>query len=192
MESRFARSLHRTLPPLLLLGTLALTRSGHFGSAASLPDATLGVLFLLGATVPSASGLAAALALSVLVDALVIKSGGSSYCVTPAYAALLLAYAVMWLGGRAIRKSLPGHLAGRLALAVPAAAVTAALSYAISSGSFYLWSGYFADLEAVRYVEAVRGYAVASVGWACAYVAAGFAVSALAARLPLTRPAPTA
>ena len=76
------------------------------------------------------------LALAVGIDWAAIELAGvSDFCVTPAYAFLLPAYAVLWYGGRAwaprMRQDWRG-VSGALLVAL----VCASLSFAISNGAF--------------------------------------------------------
>jgi hypothetical protein len=121
---------------VLLALLMLLTRTGHFGDAMHLPDASMAIFFLGGVYVRRHLALAALLVLAVAIDYAVIRYAGiGNYCVTAACAFLPVAYAVLWYGGR--RCAMRGML--RYLLLV-AAAVLASLSFLISNGSFY-WLG---------------------------------------------------
>jgi hypothetical protein len=164
---------------LSLLAMLALTRSGHFGTTLSLPDATLAVLFLLGLWCRPALWLGAALATAAVIDVVAVRGGVSSYCVTPAYAALTLAYAAPWLAGRLLAPRAGRGTWAFVPVATAALAAAALVAFLVSNASFFLWSGYFAALPVARYAAGVARYLPPYVGWTLAYGVAGLALEAL-------------
>ena len=124
---------------------MALTRSHHWATPHSLPDASWAVFFLAGGYL-RAFWIAPALMLeAALVDYIAISWGGvSGFCVSPAYWLLIPAYATLFLAGRAYARhhrlswsALP-WLAG-------SALAGAALAELFSSGGFYFFSGRFAE-----------------------------------------------
>ncbi len=125
----------------LLLGLMVLTRFHHFGSVTHLPDASWAIFiaggFFLGRSVAFALFMGAA----VVIDYLAItRFGVSSFCVSAAYGFLLPAYGALWLGGRWLRNHLREGWQGLLQLAA-VVVLSAAVAFAISSGSFYWLSG---------------------------------------------------
>ena len=79
---------------LLLAAVMAATRFHHFGSAISLPDASLAIFFLAGFYLRSPLLFAGFLAEAALVDYLAITYGGvSDWCISPAYVFLIPTYA---------------------------------------------------------------------------------------------------
>lgn len=133
------------IPGGVLALLMAATRSHHFATPVALPDASWAVFFLAGAWLASPRWLVALLALAVGIDAFAIGVAGvPGYCVTPAYAALLPTYALLWAAGRgaAARPTLFWTDLGRWALAVT---VSAAFAELCSSGVFYFLGGRFAD-----------------------------------------------
>lgn len=126
---------------LVLILAVLLTRGSHVGNAAALPDATLAAMLVGGIVLRRGIWFAALMGLCVAVDAFAVGVAGvSSYCLSPAYWALLPTYAVMWLGGNRLAKR------GDVFAAVPYAAVTFAsttLAFVISTYSFFLFSGRF-------------------------------------------------
>ncbi len=121
------------------------THGHHFASALNLPPATWAVFFLAGFYFRSMRMFALLLAEVVSLDFVATTVGGvSNYCLTPAYAFMLPAYASLWLAGR--------WLSGRYRLttgAIPALGASllggALFAEVISSGSFYFLSGRFAE-----------------------------------------------
>ncbi len=136
----------------LLLGLfMVATRFHHFGSAVSLPDASLAVFFLVGIYLRPSLFLAAFLAEAALIDYLAITYGSvSDWCVTPAYFFLIPTYASVWFAGRwyASRHQHAWRTLVPL-LATLAAGTTAA--FLISNSSFFLLSGRFPDMSWMEY-----------------------------------------
>lgn len=155
---------------------MAATRFNHFGSAISLPDASLAIFFLGGlylATLARAS-IAAFIVLIVeagLVDYYAVSiQGVSDWCMTPAYWFLIPTYGSLWLAGRwfALRHAIEGR--GLVGLALTA---WAAISFAFifSNAAFYLFSEYFAGMSAVEYASRVAQYYGSYVSAALLYIA---------------------
>jgi len=155
---------------VLLAGLMALTRYHHFGSSAFLPDASFAVFLLAGFYLRSPWWLALFMAEAALIDSVTISGGVSSFCVTPAYAFLIPTYGVLWLAGRVYGR---WHRWAWATL-VPLAAVvlvSAVTAFLISSGSFYLFSGYFAEMSGPEYAGRVTRYFLPYLTSACLYVA---------------------
>lgn len=140
-----------------LLALMAATRFDHFGSAMSLPDASLAVFFLAGFYL-AAGWLPVLLAMAVAVDAYAVGAAGvSDWCITGAYPFLAGANAALWAGGRWYRRR--HAMAWRSLLPLTAAAVlTTLVAFVISNASFYAFSGYFTDMAALEYAERVSRY----------------------------------
>jgi hypothetical protein len=168
--------------PISLIALMVLTRFHHFGDVLHLPDASLAVFFFAGFYRKKAL-FGFLLALAALIDYLAIENGASGWCVTPAYVFLIPTYAVMWLAGRycstfkAMTIADLAKSAGLLALATSAA-------FAISNGSFYLFSGRYEDLALGDYFVGIAQYYPFYVGAALIYVVAGFAIVKLFKLLP--------
>lgn len=155
---------------------MAATRFNHFGSAISLPDASLAIFFMGGLYLarPARASIAAFIALILgagLVDyyATAIQ-GVSDWCMTPAYWFLIPTYGSLWLAGRwfALRHAIEGR--GLVWLALTA---WAAISFAFvfSNAAFYLFSEYFAGMGAVEYATRVAHYYGSYVSAALLYIA---------------------
>lgn len=136
---------------------MAVTRFHHFGSAVSLADATLAIFFLAGFYLRPVLFLPLFMAEAALIDYVTIANGVSAWCVTPAYFFLGPTYASLWFAGR--------WYAGRhrqtwstLVPLVLALSVATTVAFLISNGSFYLFSGYFADLSIAEYGARVAKY----------------------------------
>jgi hypothetical protein len=158
-----------------LILTMGLTRFHHFGSSVSLPDASLAVFFLGGLYLARFAGglaiFAVLLAEAALVDYFAITvQGTSDWCVTPAYAFLVVAYAAMWFAGRWIAERFT--LTGKGLLSVFATVTFASsMAFLISNVSFFLFSGRFAEMSAQEYASRVVQYWGSYVAVALLYVA---------------------
>lgn len=134
----------KTLLTAIALVVLMLgTRSDHFGSAISLPDASLAVFFLAGFYLRRLPYFLMFCVLAVLSDYWAIQVRGvSSFCVTAAYGFLLPTYFSLWWAGSWGSKLALNGAGAWIKLAV-ATLAPISLAFAFSSGSFYLFSGYF-------------------------------------------------
>ena len=143
---------------------MAATRFySHFGSAVSLPDASLAVFFLAGFYLarlakPAAIALVSLLLVAGGVDYYAIAFRGvSDWCFSPAYWFLIPTYACMWYAGRwfAARQQTSWTSLGLLA-GVSWASTSAA--FLISNGSFFMLSGRFSDMNLAQYAARVAQY----------------------------------
>lgn len=173
----------------LALGLVALmvtTRFDHFGSAVSLPDASLAVFFLAGFYL-AVGWLPVLLATAAAVDVYAVGLAGvSDWCITGAYPFLAGAYGALWAGGRwYARRHAP---AWRSLLPLTVAAVLSTLAaFVISNASFYAFSGYFGDMGALEYASRVArylpGYSKAALLWLA--LAAGLQVTLAMLKAPV-------
>jgi len=143
---------------LLLALLMAATRFHHFGSAISLPDASLAIFFLAGFYLRSPFILAGFLVEAGLIDYVAITYGGvSDWCISSAYVFLVPTYASVWFAGRWVgardRQSWRA-----LAWAFAALGVGVSIAFLISNSSFYLLSGRFPELSWAQYIERVVKY----------------------------------
>lgn len=175
-----------------LLGLLAVTRYNHFGSATALPDASLAVFFMGGLFLTNwraAGALFAALILAAgAIDCYATRlQGVSDWCITPAYAFLVLVYASLWLSGRwfATKRSLQGR--GLLELLVCAWAANS-FAFVLSNASFYLFSGRYAEMSALEYASRVSQYYGSYVAVALFYLFCAVGVRLLLVRDASLRP----
>lgn len=175
-----------------LLTLMLATRFHHFGDALHLPDASMAVFFLGGLYLRRHAAFVGYLLIAVAIDYTAITGRGLSffqhYCVTPSYAFLLLAYAVLWYAGRMYAPHMaarPRALLGGLGVALLAASV----SFLISNGAFYWWGGRYPQPHFAEYIERVWKWGPLFVRTTLGYVAAGFLVHALIARYARPRDA---
>ena len=170
----------------VLFAALALvmlsTRFKHFGDVMHLPDASMAVFFVGGLLLRRHWAFSVFVLLAVAVDEVSIHYAGiSDFCVTAAYAFLPLAYAVLWYGGRLYT----AHLSARtwpLLGAFGVALLSAALSFAISNGSFYWLGGRYEHPHASEYVARLWVWGPLFLRTTLSYVAVALLAYAAAAR----------
>jgi hypothetical protein len=160
----------------VLAALMAATRFNHFGSAFSLPDASLAVFFLGGLYLArnAWASMIAFIALTLeagLIDYYAISvQGVSDWCMTPAYWFLVPAYGSLWLAGRWFvhHYAMAGSGLAKLALTAWAAS---SFAFMLSNLAFYLLSEYFAGMSGFEYVSRVSQYYIPYVSAAVLYVA---------------------
>jgi hypothetical protein len=141
-----------------LIGLMLVTRVHHFGSAMSLPDASLIVFFLSGLFFSRLPFFIFLLVEAALIDYVVISQFNvSGFCVSPAYVALIPTYGVMWLAGDYCAKFKKLTRSEMYAQFVVLFLATSA-AFLISNGSFFLFSGKISDLSFAHYLEGVSRY----------------------------------
>ncbi|MDF1583938.1 MAG: hypothetical protein RQ733_07120 [Methyloprofundus sp.] len=137
---------------------MALTRSDHFGSAITLPDASLAVFYLAGIFTGGLASFVVLLAEAALLDYVSISQFQvSDYCISPAYVFLIPTYAVMLFAGRWSAKYAQlnaKHLSRQFAHLFAAGSI----AFVISNGSFYLLSGKFPEMSLMEYAGRVAKY----------------------------------
>jgi len=148
MKTRF----HYVLPVILGFFML-ITRFSHFGSAVSLPDASLAIFFLAG-LIGSGFGTFGILIIeAVLIDYIAISYFGvTDFCISPAYNFLILGYAILWGIGWFSQKFLQLGFGDTLKIFL-ISVIAASAAYFISNGSFYLLSGKFGVLSWDNYID---------------------------------------
>jgi hypothetical protein len=126
--------------PSVLVAVMALTRMDHFGSAITVPDASLAVFFLAGLGMNRLWFFALLLLEAGLIDYLgITQFSVSDYCISPAYGFLIPTYAAMWFAGSFSKLFVPLNMGNTATIAgIIALATTAA--FVISNGSFYILS----------------------------------------------------
>ncbi|WP_432277817.1 hypothetical protein [Lysobacter stagni] len=188
--SESALPLATTRAQILTAGALAAlmicTRGQHFASVDALPSASWAVFFLAGALLRPLWALPALFVLSSLLDIASLASGTiTDWCLSPAYWALALAYASLWLGGHVYAGLHRDRLASvpRLVLVLVASATVA---YALSKGGFWFFSGRYAEPTLSGFIARIPHYYPRALGTLAGYVGLAFAVRA-AWRLARTR-----
>ena len=155
----------------LILALLMLaTRFHHFGSALTLPDASLAIFFLAGVYLRPGLVFGLFLAEAGIIDYVATANGGDGWCMSPAYVFLIPTYACLWLAGRwyARRHSNAWRTLAPLATAL---LFSTGMAFLISNASFHLLSGHFPDMSWTEYALRVAQYFPPYLGSAFLYVA---------------------
>ncbi len=144
---------HQIVIGFVLVLLFAATRGYHFATMQSmLPSASWAVFFLVGVYLRPTWVPALFLAVAGALDyAAVTWAGVSDFCVSPAYLALIPAYAALWFAGRWYA----AHYRFKAVTLLPLAGSTligALLAELISSGSFYLFSERFSDPNLTQFI----------------------------------------
>jgi hypothetical protein len=171
---------------LILGAVMAATRFNHFGSPMNLPDASLAIFFLAGLYLTRSIWFPIFIVEAGLMDWASTAGGVSDWCVTAAYAFLIPTYAVLWIAGRWHRR----HARMEWRTLMPlfsALALSLVFAFAISNGSFYLFSGYFTELGWSDYIRGVIGYFPAYAGYAFVYTTMALCIHAAVLALPNRR-----
>jgi hypothetical protein len=135
---------------------------------------------------------ASLVALAVGLDWMSIQYAGvSDFCVTPAYAFLPLAYAVLWYGGRWYAPRLHASAAPLIG-AWGVALLASSLSFAISNGAFYWLGGRYAQPHVAEYVSRLWQWGPLFVRTTQAYVTVALVAYAGMATLMAKRADPPA
>jgi len=168
---------------LILGAVMAATRFNHFGSPMNLPDASLAIFFLAGLYLTRSIWFPIFIVEAGLMDWASTAGGVSDWCVTAAYTFLIPTYAVLWIAGRWYRR----HARMEWRTLMPlfsALGLSLVFAFAISNGSFYLFSGYFTELGWTDYTRGVIGYFPAYAGYAFMYTMVALCVHATVLALP--------
>lgn len=165
--------------PVLLAAAAIIVLSRPAVLGHHLPDATLAAFFLLGALVPSRLCLLGLLTLRLgFIVADTVASAGLAHCVTPALAAMPLAYALMWQAGRVVARHGWLRPGAWLPLLLTLASGSAA-AFLVSKGSFHLLSGRVADPTWAGMLERSVRYFPGYLASALRYVLAALARKAV-------------
>src|ERR1700693_1239185 len=164
-----------------LAALMAATRFNHFGSAISLPDASLAVFFLGGLFLSRYVRVSMVTFSALILEAGLIDyyatsiQGISDWCMTPAYWFLIPTYGSLWLVGRwfAFRHTIESKSLLGLALA---AWVANSFAFVFSNATFYLFSERYEEMSAVEYTSRVAQYYVSYVSVALLYIACAVAM----------------
>ena len=172
---------------LALAALMICTRGQHFASVDALPSASWAVFFLVGVFLRPAWAFTAFFVLSTALDVLSLASGTiTDWCMSPAYWALALAYAALWIGGRVYARLHRDdwRMVPRLALTL---VVAATVAYLLSKGGFYFFSGRYPEASLAGFLERAPRYYPPAIGTLAGYVGIAFVVrvlcQAIAARI---------
>ena len=150
---------HQLIAGTVLVALMFATRGHHFPTISNLlPSASWAAFFLAGVYLRPFWFAGALMALAAGIDYVAITFAGvSDFCVSPAYIALVPAYATLWLAGRWYRNRTQLKAIAPLSL-IASGAGGAVLCELISSGSFYVFSGRFAALSVAEFAQRFARY----------------------------------
>ncbi|WP_287602446.1 hypothetical protein [Thiothrix sp.] len=141
----------------VLLAAMIITRA-HVTD--HLLDASWAVFFLAGFYLRNVLAFGVFMAVAVAIDYVAItKFGVSDFCVSQAYVALVPAYGALYVAGRWLAGHYQGETLATLGKLVLAVVVGFMVSELISSGSFYFFSGKFAELSVAEFGSRLVKYA---------------------------------
>lgn len=149
---------------------MALSRGQHFASVDALPSASWAVFFLAGVLVAPRWTFIALFAEASLLDIASLSNGTiSQWCMSPAYWALVPAYASLWFAGRLYRSIHRDEWRTLLPLASMLAA-SGFVAYLFSGGGFYFFSGRYPDANLAEFGGRIAHYYPHSTGVMAGYV----------------------
>jgi len=155
---------------LALVALMAMTRGQHFASV-NLPSASWAVFFLAGVLLAPRWVFPALFVEASLLDFAAIQfSGVGSYCVSPAYWMLVLAYGSLWFGGRVYARLHRDRLSSLVVLA-GCVMLSAFVCYLFSGGGFLFFSGRYPDPSLAQLAERIARYYPRYLGTLAFYVA---------------------
>jgi len=141
-----------------LMALMLVTRFHHFGSAIALPDASLAVFFMAGLWFGRLPLLTILLVEAAIIDYVAIAHMGvNDYCISPAYGFLIPAYAALFYAGR-LASRFRTQQASELLLQISLLVISTSAAFVIANGSFYLFSGRFAELNWLDYAGRVAQF----------------------------------
>ncbi|MBK8814243.1 MAG: hypothetical protein IPN42_01425 [Methylococcaceae bacterium] len=162
--------------PLALIGMMDLTRFDHFGSAFSLPDASLAVFFFAGLSSAPLWFFGLLLLEAGFIDYVAVAHFNvSDFCISSAYLFLIPAYGIMWFAGRYAKTYTELHFIDSLK-AFGVATISTTVSFLISNGSFYLLSGSFGTLSLNSYSDQLIHYYPPYLASSLIYIVIGLAL----------------
>ena len=168
-----------------LIALMALTRVHHFGSAFTLPDASLAVFFLAGLGFSSPYLLGFLLLEAGLIDYIAINQFQvSDWCISPAYIFLIPTYAVLWFAGRYCSRFKVLNVS-ELTTSLILLGLATSVAFGISNGSFYLFSGRYADVAFGQYATSVMQYYLPYMTSALVYGLLGLVLIKIFKSLPV-------
>ncbi len=161
---------------IALAAVMVCTRGAHFASVDALPSASWAVFFLTGALLRPLWMLPLLLGIAALLDLIGLASGSSSdWCMSPAYWALALAYAVSWCGGRLSALQLRRQARRGVTGPLWALLISGSAAYLLSKGDFYFLSGRYPHATLAELIARVPTYYPRALGTLTGYVGLAFA-----------------
>lgn len=144
----------------LLLLLMIMTRGNHFISSVNLPSASIAVFFLAGLYLFKLRAFWFFYIASIVIDLSVTYAQGDfGSCITNTYPLLAFSYGIVFYGGRLMHQGLCEKFSLALALKSIVFLVLATnIAFIISNGSYYWFSGAYADPNWSEYVARFAKY----------------------------------
>jgi hypothetical protein len=156
---------------LVLALLMAASRGHHFASLDNLPSASWALFFIAGFYLRSKWVFAGLMAEAVLLDMVAVGfQGAIDLCITVSYPMLLPAYGALWLGGQWLATGYRPHWSMLLPL-ILSVLVASTLCQLISSGSYYYFSGNFAEPTLAEFSQRMLRYTPLSLQSMAFYIA---------------------
>ncbi len=150
---------------------MAASRGHHFASLENLPSASWALFFIAGFYLRSKWAFAGLMVEAVLLDFIAVGfQGAIDLCITVSYPMLLPAYGALWLGGQWLAKRYRAHWSMLVPL-ILSVIVASTLCQLISSGSYYYFSGHFADPTLAGFAQRMLRYTPLSLQSMAFYIA---------------------
>lgn len=157
----------------LLSLLMIITRGTHFSSFNELPSASIAVFFLAGMYLRTIKSYWFFYLLSIVIDLSSSYYRGSfGDCLTTAYPALAFSYGVMFAVGYYAKPNwIQQHIVVNVIKLSIALFIASSIAFLISNGSYYVFSGHFAELSWSEYSARVNKYYVNSISNPIFYIA---------------------
>lgn len=151
---------HHFLIGALLLVLMVITRGNHFISSVNLPSASIAVFFLAGIYLFKLRAFWFYYIASIVIDLSVTYAKGDfGSCITNTYPLLAFSYGAVFFAGRWLHQAFNSNLS--LVLTVKTLivlVVSTTLAFIISNGSYYWFSGMYADPYWAEYTARFAKY----------------------------------
>ena len=164
---------------------MLLTRGSHVLTHVALPDASLALLLIGGLCLRKAAWFVGFVMLATTIDfsAAAIDSL-QAYCLTIGYWGMLPTYAAMWLTGVWLGKQSNGLDALKFSLA---AVVSTIVAFAISTQTYYLFSGRFPNHGLVETMQYCLNYLPSYLAYKAIYLVPFWALAISSSKLNLIK-----
>lgn len=140
----------------VLLSVMLITRSN---AAFHLADASWAIFFLAGFYLRSFHAFGIFMVAAIGVDYVSMSQSGNDFCLTSAYAGIIPAYGALFAAGYWFSRQFDGETWSNLFKLGIAVVLGFSVSEIISSGSFYLFSGYFNEISFAEFGGRLLKYA---------------------------------
>ncbi|PPV07345.1 hypothetical protein XBLMG947_1358 [Xanthomonas bromi] len=164
---------------IALAALMVCTHGQHLAHVDALPSASWAVFFLAGALLRPLWMLPLLYGIASLLDLIGVALGNSSdWCLSPAYWAFALAYAVLWGGGRLAASRRQRDTWRRVAGPLSAVLISGSAAYLLCKGGFYFLSGRYPHATLSGFIAHVPADYPRALGTLAGYVGLAFVLVA--------------